>query len=137
MSEVFLDTSFIVAVTIPSDRHHATAVRFARQYRKDGTQLVTTQAVLAEIGDAFSRPPYRSAAVRMLSMLLLDESVTVLPVRAELFDRGYALFVQRQDKTWGVTDCISFEVMWERGVTDALTADRHFEQAGFRALLLT
>ncbi|MFV9677847.1 MAG: hypothetical protein ACNYVW_09390 [Methanosarcinales archaeon] len=39
------------------------------------------------------------------------------------------------DQEWGLTDCISFIVMGNPGLTDALTADEHFEQAGFRALL--
>ncbi|MFM5956954.1 MAG: PIN domain-containing protein, partial [Dolichospermum sp.] len=42
---------------------------------------------------------------------------------------------QREDKEWGLVDCISFIVMQDRGITDALTADTHFQQAGFRALL--
>ena len=51
-------------------------------------------------------------------------------------DPGYELFVQHSDKSWTLVDCISFVVMQERGITEALTADRHFVQAGFRALLL-
>jgi uncharacterized protein len=45
------------------------------------------------------------------------------------------LFKQRKDKEWGLVDCISFIVMQNREITDALTADIHFQQAGFRALL--
>ena len=54
---------------------------------------------------------------------------------AELYQRAFALYCQRMDKEWGLTDCISFVVMRERGLTEALSADKHFEQAGFRALL--
>jgi uncharacterized protein len=43
--------------------------------------------------------------------------------------------LSRRDKEWSLTDCISFVVMKERGLTEALTADHHFEQAGFKALL--
>jgi len=50
-------------------------------------------------------------------------------------DRGLALYISRPDKDWSLTDCISFVVMKERGLTGALTADHHFEQAGFVALL--
>ena len=46
-----------------------------------------------------------------------------------------AMHKERSDKSWSLTDCISFVVMGEHGITDALTGDRHFEQAGFRALL--
>ena len=51
------------------------------------------------------------------------------------FDEGVRLYVARPDKDWSLTDCISFVVMRERGITEALTGDRHFEQAGFVALL--
>lgn len=40
------------------------------------------------------------------------------------------------DKEWGMTDCISFVVMQDMGIIDALTTDDHFRQAGFRALLI-
>ena len=54
---------------------------------------------------------------------------------SELFERGLALYNARPDKEWSLTDCISFVVMADEGLTDALTGDRHFEQAGFTALL--
>jgi len=60
---------------------------------------------------------------------------TIVPLGSQLLDRGMQLMEERQDKDWSLTDCISFVVMKEQGVQDALTADGHFEQAGFRALL--
>ncbi len=62
--------------------------------------------------------------------------MTIVPSSSDLFWRGIKLFDARPDKEWSLTDCISFEVMAELGLTDALTADHHFEQAGFRALLV-
>jgi uncharacterized protein len=135
MTEVFLDTSFAIAVTVSTDRYHETAVRLASELRSSRAILVTTHAILSEIGDSFSRPPYRAAATQLLRALQHDSGVLVLPVDSELFSRGYQLFIDRPDKTWGLTDCISFAVMQQRGIRDALTADQHFEQAGFLALL--
>jgi len=135
MTEVFLDTSFAIGVTVANDRYHETALRLARELRSSRTVLVTTHAILAEIGDSFSRPPYRAAATQLLRALQRDPSVLILPVDSELFSRGHQLFVDRPDKTWGLTDCISFVLMQERDIRDALTADQHFEQAGFVALL--
>ena len=54
---------------------------------------------------------------------------------AELFDEGFDLYCRRPDKDWSLTDCVSFVVMQQRGLREAFTADRHFEQAGFVALL--
>jgi predicted nucleic acid-binding protein len=52
-----------------------------------------------------------------------------------LYDAGIELYRLRPDKDWSLTDCISFVVMAKRGISAALPADRHFEQAGFTALL--
>lgn len=67
--------------------------------------------------------------------LCADEGVVLLPPDQILFDAGLELYASRSDKEWSLTDCISFVVMRERGITDALTGDHHFEQAGFVALL--
>jgi hypothetical protein len=61
--------------------------------------------------------------------------VEVLPLEAELFVRAFRLYSDRADKEWGLTDCVSFVVMTDRGIREALTADEHFEQAGFLPLL--
>ena len=60
--------------------------------------------------------------------------VQVVRLTPALFDRAFALYSSRQDKDWGLSDCVSFIVMRDEGVTDALTFDQHFVQAGFRAL---
>lgn len=94
---------------------------------------MTTTAVLAEIGNAFARQWQRVQS--FLHAALANSVLEILPVSAELVRRALGLRNQRLDKGWGLTDCISFVVMQERGIRDALAADRHFEQAGFRALL--
>jgi predicted nucleic acid-binding protein len=65
-----------------------------------------------------------------------DPNVTFVPATDDLFRKGFDLFSSRSDKSWTLTDCISFIVMEEAGLTEALTGDRHFVQAGFEALLL-
>ncbi len=60
---------------------------------------------------------------------------TILEPEGSLYDAGIELYRTRSDKDWSLTDCISFVVMEQRGIVDALTGDHHFEQAGFRALL--
>jgi len=97
--------------------------------------LVTTQAILLEIGNALSKQRYRAAAIQLLESLEADPKVEVVPLTERLYGLGFKLFREREDKEWGLVDCISFIVMQERGITEALTADNHFQQSGFRALL--
>lgn len=135
MSEVFLDTSFAIALSSVTDQNHVRAVELTNQIETNKTRLVTTQAILLEIGNAFSKQRYRAAAIQLLESLETDPSVEVVLLTNGLYKLAFNLFKQREDKEWGLVDCISFIVMQERGISDALTADTHFQQAGFRALL--
>ena len=73
--------------------------------------------------------------VPLVRQLLIDPGTVFIPASAALFDAGLKLFAARYDHTWSLVDCISFVVMKQRRLKEALTADRHFVQAGFRALL--
>jgi predicted nucleic acid-binding protein len=97
--------------------------------------FVTTHAILLEIGSLFSQSPLRSYALRILDVLVRDPNITVMMVDMDLYERGLALFRARMDKDWSLTDCLSFIVMTEQGITEALAYDEHFEQAGFRPLM--
>ena len=134
-SEVFLDTAFAIALSVATDEHHKRAEELADQLEAAATHLVTTRAVLLEIGNALSKQRYRPAAVELLTAMEQDGQVEIVPLSEELYERAFELFCHRLDKEWGFVDCVSFIVMQERGLTAALTTDEHFEQAGFRALL--
>jgi uncharacterized protein len=135
MAEVFLDTSFAIALSATTDQNHARAVNLADQIEKSGTRIVTTQTVLLEIGNALSKQRYRVAAIQLLESLVADPNVETVPLSNDLYDSAFNLFRNRIDKEWGLIDCVSFVVMQEQGIIEALTADEHFNQAGFRALL--
>jgi Predicted nucleic acid-binding protein, contains PIN domain len=135
MIEVFLDTSFAIALSSITDQHHVQAVQLAHQLESSKARLVTTQAILLEIGNALSRSKYRIAAIQLLESLEADPNVEIVLLTKDLYIPAFNLFKQRKDKEWGLVDCLSFIVMQNRGITDALTADTHFQQAGFRALL--
>ncbi len=132
MKFAFADTSFFVASLIPRDRHHGAAISFSSSFRGN---LVTTEYVLLEAANFFSRPPGRAKFLRLVRELYSSPAVEIVRSSDVLFARGLTLFAARPDKEWSLTDCISFQVMTDRGLTDALTADKHFEQAGFRVLL--
>jgi uncharacterized protein len=133
--EVFLDASYAIALSASTDQFHSRALGLATELEVARARLVTTRAVLLEIGNALSRQRYRSAAVSLLQALEVDPTVTVLPLSEKLYAQALQLYCSRPDKEWGLIDCASIVVMSERGLTKALTADEHFQQCGFRALL--
>jgi uncharacterized protein len=135
MNDVFLDTAFAIALSSKTDRFHQAALQLAEELESARTRLVTTRAVLTEIGNALARQHFRDAAVRLLDSLERDANVEIIPISEDLWHQGFQMFRERPDKEWGLTDCVSFIVMQERKMKDALTTDEHFVQAGFRALL--
>lgn len=134
-ARVFVDTSYIIARFLQHNAHHALAMALAQHMVAVRTQLITTRAVLAEVGDAFAKRPTRAAGIHILDTLESDPALQIIPASDALYHRARALYGARADQEWGFTDCIAFVVMQTLGITEALTADRHFTQAGFRALL--
>ena len=134
--EVFLDAAYAIALSVPKDSYHKRAVLLADELEASKTRLVTTRAVMLEIGNALSKQRYRHAAVELLLSLEADPNVTIVPLSEDLYAQALRLYRGRPDKDWGLTDCISFIAMQGRKITEALTTDEHFQQAGFRALLL-
>jgi predicted nucleic acid-binding protein len=132
MNDVFADTAYYVALVSPRDAWHRVAREFNRVY---GGRFVTTEFVLIETANFFAKAAVRPVFVDLVRDLRADPRTTVVPASADLFERALQLFAARPDKDWSLTDCTSFEVMRDRGLTDALTADRHFVQAGFQILL--
>jgi uncharacterized protein len=131
MSAVFVDAYFYTAVLDRSDQHHASVLRYLSE-RVDF--MVTTRWVLAEVANAMSDSKFRSTTAHFLEKLEIDPGVKIIQSSDELFNRGLKLYANRPDKTWSLTDCISFIVMVDEGLHEALTGDRHFAQAGFVAL---
>jgi predicted nucleic acid-binding protein len=101
-----------------------------------GCRYVLHWGILLEIGDGFARFDRRQRGIDLLDRFLHDRGYSVLALSDALLTGAVELYQSRKDKSWGLTDCISFTIMNEAGITDALTADIHFQQAGFRALLL-
>lgn len=116
----------------PRDELHAAAVKHADTLQTD---VVTTEYVLVELGNRLARSGDKEVFVELMHRLEGDPSVIVVPADPSLFRQGFELLASRMDKDWSLTDCISFVVMRERCIAEALTGDHHFEQAGFVALL--
>ncbi|MBI2365513.1 MAG: type II toxin-antitoxin system VapC family toxin [Deltaproteobacteria bacterium] len=134
-AEVFLDTAYAIALSSPNDRFHQRAVELADELKSAGTRLVTTRAILLEIGNALSKQRHRRAAVSLLESLEVDPKVEIIPLSEQHYTRASQLYRERPDKEWALTDCASFIVMEDRGINEALTTDEHFQQAGFQALM--
>jgi len=132
MNRAFGDASYYLALLNVDDELHEKAVSVTPDL---SSEIVTTTWVLTEVVDALSSPPQRAAAVGFVNDCRAHAHVAIVPPSQDLFDRGLDLFARRPDKSWSLTDCISFVVMGERHLTDALSADHHFEQAGFTILL--
>jgi predicted nucleic acid-binding protein len=132
MKSVFADTFHFLALLKADDPYHSRAVELHRvRWRK----LVTTDCVLLETGDACCEPQDHGDFLALYDSLPRDSRIEIVRLTPELLERGVTLFRNRADKNWPLTDCISFVVMEHHGLSEALTADRHFEQAGFKTLL--
>lgn len=131
MKAVFADTSFFLAALNPDDELHAAAIALSREI---AAPRLTTGFVLLEVAKAMRCGAQRPQFAEFYARLKEHPHARILP-GSQKFERGYDLFQSRRDKEWSLTDCISFVVMSDAGLTEALTHDRHFEQAGFAALL--
>lgn len=135
---VFWDTAAFVALGNADDELHAAAVTVSAQLAQAGARILTTDAVLTEVANTFSKVAWRSVARHLIEAVqgsVAMQMATVVHVDATLWQRGWEFFLARPDKDWGLTDCFSFVVMQDHGVTRAFTSDHHFEQAGFEPLL--
>ncbi len=132
MRRVFADTSYFIALIAPNDALHEKANAWTRE----PMLLVTTAWVMSELAAYLADPPNRQLFTSLLKGMRANPLVQFVAPNAELFDAGAELYSERKDKAWSLVDCISLTVMEREGVHEALTGDRHFEQAGYKALLL-
>jgi uncharacterized protein len=132
VNAIFADTSYYVAWLSPRDEHHVRAVELSENNR---AMIVTTELIVVELVNFFSKTAGRSIVADFVRSLRNDPDTRILPASDDFIARGFELFSKRPDKEWSLTDCISFVVMEEYGILEALTSDADFEQAGFQALL--
>jgi uncharacterized protein len=137
MAEVFADTGGWAAAFVPSESWNVLATRLIRRWRADGTLVVTTNYVLAELAALLTRPlrVSRRQQVGIIDNIKMAKWVEVLHVDPVIDQHAWDLYRNRLDKEWSLVDCSSFVVMQQRGILEALTPDHHFEQARFVRLL--
>ncbi len=132
MNVVFADSFYFFALLNQRDIRHRAAMEFNDSYHG---QIVTTDWVICELGDGMAKPANRAAFLATVDLLNADPDVRIVPYTAELTQLALERFRERPDKEWSLTDCVSFVVMERENIHSALTADHHFEQAGFILLL--
>jgi predicted nucleic acid-binding protein len=129
---MLLDTSGLFALV---DRHESRHAEASLLYRT-ATLRLTHSYVLAEfVPLCLSGGLSRVAALRFCRQILEGADITIIWVNAALHESALALLEGRRDKSYSLCDAVSFVIMRRRNLTEALTADRHFEQEGFRWLL--
>jgi uncharacterized protein len=136
MTSVFADAGYWIALLNPTDALHERAMQVSASLGH--TRILTSELVLTEVLNACSRKgelPRRMACV-LIDELRSDPDYEIVPMTTSAFRQAVERYRSRADKKWGLTDCASFLIMEEKGITDALSADRDFRQAGFNALLL-
>ncbi len=133
---LFLDTGYAIARFNERDEYHQTAKSLSEAIA-GSRELWTTDAVLLEIAASFSRPEHRAIAVGFWDQFHgSDARFCIVAASGKELTLAMELFRDRSDKSWSLTDCLSFVVMKQENLAQALTPDRHFVQAGFVALLL-
>ncbi len=133
---VLLDTSFILALENKDDPHHARAKALDRELLENQGILLFHWGILFEILDGYARVSRRAKGLQLLAKFESEQGYRLCPITEPLLQEALKLYRTRPDKDWGLTDCASFALMKQEGVAEALTADVHFRQAGFTALLL-
>jgi len=135
MRSVFADANYWIALLNPHDELHQKAIRLSSEIVP--ARFITTEMVLTEVLNFFScrGEVFRAGSCRAIRRMRENPNVTVIPQTSEQFSESLSYYESHGDREWGATDCASFMVMRECGLTEALTNDQHFQQAGFMALL--
>lgn len=131
MTSLFLDTSYLIAVENADDQHHKAASAHWARLLKSPRRVVTSSYVLVEVVTLLNNRRSHSKAVELGNNLLGSRLFNVVHVNEELFYEAWQYFQKYKDKRYSLTDCVSFVLMKKLGITEALTFDRHFVQAGF------
>ncbi len=136
MAAYFADTSFWMALSRKRDQYNRRAIAWNQFVIRTRSGIVTTEAVLWEWLNGLSDASTRGVAAEGYRRVHVDAGIQVVPFQPGLIDSAVQLYGTRPDKDWSLTDCLSFVVMERRRLTEALTTDSHFEQAGLKVMML-
>jgi predicted nucleic acid-binding protein len=133
MAALFLDSSYLIALDASDDQYHSLALAHWQKLSENLPPIITTSYIFAEVVTHFNNRQRHTKAVEVGGSLLDSELIRLVHVNESLFLKGWSVFRKYKDKNYSLTDCISFSLMLELGISEALTFDKHFTQAGFTA----
>lgn len=133
MTDLFVDTSYLIAALDPIDRNHEAAIELKEVLAS--TSPVTTNHVLGECW-TFARRRYgHGAAVKLTDALRRGERYRVIHVERETEQAALEWLRGHDEREYSFVDAVSFELMREHNIIDALAFDSDFHAAGFRTLV--
>lgn len=134
--EAFIDTSGFFSLLVQGDGMHREATEFMTQAARERKRFVTTDYVVDESATLLRARGYGRLLVPLFETMDASSAIRLEWTTPQRFHETKAFCLQHADKAWSFTDCLSFVVMRDLGLREALTSDIHFEQAGFRRLLM-
>lgn len=132
---VFADSSFFFALAAERDFAHRSATRVFTRLLKAQRRVICSDYVIDEALTLCKSRANSLTALQLLERIESSPAIFTEWITAERFDGAKAMFRKHADHGYSFTDCTSFILMRELGISDALTTDRHFEEAGFHPLL--
>jgi predicted nucleic acid-binding protein len=131
---VFADTFYWVALINPQDDWHERVIEVSQSFTQ--IQLITTEEILGEVLAFYSKSGYRlrQKTVTFVQSILNNYQIQVIEQSHQSFRLGFALYQQRLDKGYSLTDCISMNTMKRLEIREILSHDKHFTQEGFMIL---
>ena len=134
MTTIFLDTSFIIALELVDEQYHQIAINYWQGLIQSSPQFVISSYVFDEIVTFLNSRNRHDKAVEVGNRLINSSIIDIVQVDECLFFEGWEYFKQHNDKSYSLTDCISFLVMSRLNIQLVLTFDKHFSQAGYQKL---
>ncbi len=125
---VFADAFFYIALLSKRDEFHVPVLKWVAAYKG---RVVTSEWILLEVGNALAGTLGRRCLRQQIHRLRSEPSTKLVEVSSADFEQALALYDERPDKKWSLTDCLSFLIMKRERISEALTRDHHFGQAGF------
>ncbi|HEV2316015.1 MAG TPA: PIN domain-containing protein [Thermoplasmata archaeon] len=135
---IFVDTGAWIALLDQRDGHHRRALAFQEELtRGKHGRLITTDYVLDEAATFLRRRGPSATLHAFRTILERSRSVEIVWTSPERFWSAWDLLLERDDKSWSLTDCVSFQTMRSLGIHDSFAFDSDFQEAGFNLLPAT